>query len=56
MRALNRRQKATYSEGLSDADDLFEGLEVGVHDDGGVDLPLEEALDCRHDLSREDDD
>lgn len=46
----------TYTKGLSDADDLFEGLEVGVDDHSRVDLSLEETLDGRHNLSSEDDD
>ena len=45
----------TYSEWLGDAYDLLKGLEVGVDDDSGMDLSLEEALDCGHDLSRQDD-
>ena len=45
----------TYPEGLGDADDLVEGLEVGVDDDSGVDVSLEEALNCAHDLTSEDD-
>lgn len=44
-----------YPEGLGDADDLIEGLEVGVDDDSGVDVSLEETLDCAHDLASEDD-
>jgi hypothetical protein len=44
-----------YSEGLGDAHDFVEGLEVGVHDDSGVHVALEEALHGCHDFSRQND-
>jgi len=47
--------EVTYAEGFGDADDLFEGLEIGVNDHGGMDLTLEEALNSGHDLSSKDD-
>jgi hypothetical protein len=46
----------TYTDLLSHFGKVLEGLEVGVHDDGGVDVLLKEALDGGEDLSSEDDD
>ncbi len=44
------------AKGLGDADDLVEGLEVGIDDHGRVDFALKETFHGGHDLTGQDDD
>ena len=51
-----KKDRRTYTKFVGDFDDLVKSSEVGVHDDGRMDILFKEAFNCRQDLTSEDDD